>query len=48
MWFLKKWRKSKCLQQLTMVDAKSQYDNVLYKLSESDVNSYTYLINCSV
>lgn len=35
MWLLKHWRKSKCLQQLRMSDAKSLEDCYLYKLSES-------------
>jgi hypothetical protein len=33
MWFLKKWRKSKCLLQLSMTDAKNIEDTALYKLS---------------
>jgi hypothetical protein len=34
MWFLKTWRKSKCLQQLRMSDATNLEDCALYKLSE--------------
>ena len=33
MWFLKKWRKSKCLLQLSMTDSKSTEDTALFKLS---------------
>ncbi len=33
MWFLKKWRKSKCLQQLSMSDEKNMDDTCIYKLS---------------
>jgi len=33
MWFLKKWRKSKCLVQLSMSDHKNMEETVLYKLS---------------
>ena len=33
MWFLKKWRKSKCLTQLSMTDAKNMDETALYKLS---------------
>lgn len=33
MWFLKKWRKSKCLQQLSMTDSKVMEETCLYKLS---------------
>ena len=35
MWFLKKWRKSKCLLQLSMTDAKNIEDTAIYKLSLS-------------
>ena len=34
MWFLKTWRKSKCLQQLRMTDNKNLEESALYKLSE--------------
>jgi hypothetical protein len=33
MWFLKKWRKSKCLIQLSMSDHKNMEETALYKLS---------------
>jgi alpha-beta hydrolase superfamily lysophospholipase len=33
MWFLKKWRKSKCLIQLSMSDSKNIEETALYKLS---------------
>lgn len=33
MWVLKKWRKSKCLTQLSMSDQKNLEDTLLYKLS---------------
>jgi Putative serine esterase (DUF676) len=33
MWFLKKWRKSKCLVQLSMTDSKNIEETTLYKLS---------------
>jgi len=33
MWVLKKWRKSKCLQQLSMSDDKNMEETCLYKLS---------------
>ena len=35
MWFLKKWKKSKCLQQLSMSDQKNMEDTCLYKLSQT-------------
>ena len=34
MWFLKTWRKSKCLQQLRMSDNSNLEECALYKLSE--------------
>lgn len=34
MWVLKRWKKSKCLDQLTMTDAKDYKENFLYKLSQ--------------
>lgn len=34
MWVLKKWSKSKCLQQLSMSDAKEYTNTYLYKLSQ--------------
>lgn len=33
MWFLKKWRKSKCLQQLSMTDSKNMEETFIYQLS---------------
>ena len=33
MWFLKKWRKSKCLTQLSMTDSKDTEQTALFKLS---------------
>lgn len=33
MWFLKKWRKSKCLLQLSMSDHKNMEETVLFRLS---------------
>ena len=33
-WLLKKWRKSKCLQQLTMSDHPEQKETFLYRLSK--------------
>jgi hypothetical protein len=33
MWVLKKWRKSKCLTQLSMSDHKNLEETCLYKLS---------------
>jgi len=33
MWFLKKWRKSKCLVQLSMTDAKNIEETALFRLS---------------
>jgi hypothetical protein len=35
MWFLKKWRKSKCLVQLSMTDTKDTEQCALYKLSQA-------------
>ena len=35
MWFMKKWRDSKALEQLTMTDNKNPTETYLYKLSES-------------
>mmetsp|Transcript_23203 Transcript_23203/g.22714 ORF Transcript_23203/g.22714 Transcript_23203/m.22714 type:complete len:293 (-) Transcript_23203:59-937(-) len=35
MWFLKKWRKSKCLQQLSMSDHKEAESTCLYQLSKA-------------
>lgn len=36
MWVFKKWKKSKCLQQLSMTDEKKMEDTVIYKLSNED------------
>ena len=36
MWVLKRWKKSKCLDQLTMTDATDYKENFLYKLSQRD------------
>ena len=36
MWFLKKWRKSKCLQQLSMSDHKDPSKTFLYQLSKKE------------
>ena len=33
MWFLKKWRKSKCLLQLSMSDTNDLEESALYKIS---------------
>lgn len=33
MWVLKRWKKSQCLQQLSMSDASNKSDTFLYKLS---------------
>lgn len=35
MWFLKKWRKSKCLVQLSMSDSKNIEETALFKLSSA-------------
>jgi hypothetical protein len=35
MWFLKKWRKSKCLLQLSMTDAKNIEETALFRLSKA-------------
>jgi len=35
MWFLKKWRKSKCLTQLSMTDTKETEQTALFKLSQA-------------
>lgn len=35
MWFLKKWRKSKCLLQLSMTDSKNIEETALYRLSKA-------------
>jgi hypothetical protein len=35
MWFLKKWRKSKCLLQLSMTDAKNTEETALFRLSKA-------------
>ncbi len=37
MWFLKKWKKSKSLTQLSMSDTQNIEDSFLYKLSEAKV-----------
>ena len=34
MWFLKTWRKSKCLTQLRMSDTKNLEESMLYRISE--------------
>ena len=36
MWFLKKWKKSTCLTQLSMSDSKNLQETALFKLSEAD------------
>jgi len=35
MWFLKKWRNSKCLTQLSMTDHKEIEQTALYKLTQA-------------
>jgi alpha-beta hydrolase superfamily lysophospholipase len=40
MWFLKKWRKSKCLVQLSMSDSKNIEETALFKLSSAPGLSY--------
>ena len=40
MWFLKKWRKSKCLMQLSMTDSKNIEETALFKLSTFDCLRY--------
>jgi hypothetical protein len=35
MWFLKKWRKSKCLLQLSMTDSKNIEETALFRLSKA-------------
>jgi len=44
LWFLKKWKKSKCLDQLTMTDAPKVEDTYLYKLSKSKVRIFIGLL----
>lgn len=36
-WILQKWKKSQCLQQLSMSDAKNVDETFLFKLSNSKV-----------
>jgi Putative serine esterase (DUF676). len=35
LWFLKKWKKSQCLSQLSLADAPNPEDSFLYKLSSA-------------
>ncbi|CEL92530.1 unnamed protein product [Vitrella brassicaformis CCMP3155] len=45
MWFLKKWKKSQCLQQLTMTDAKEPRDTFIYKLSNySGLDQFQHIV----
>jgi len=37
LWFLKKWKNSKCLYQFSLSDNKNITDTFLYKLSETEV-----------
>ena len=37
LWFLKKWKKSKCLQELTMTDSQNIEETYLYKLTKAKV-----------
>ena len=39
-WILKRWRKSQCLQQLSMTDSKNYEDCYLFKLSSSKVSLF--------
>ena len=43
MWVLKKWRKSRGLQELTMTDAEKMEDTYLYKLSKAKVFPQKFL-----
>jgi len=45
MWFLKKWRKSQCLLQLSMSDAKYPRDSMLFKLSKMEgLSSFEHIV----
>ncbi len=37
MWVLKQWKKSKCLDQISLSDQKNLNETYLYKLSEAEV-----------
>ncbi len=37
LWFLKTWKKSRCLSELSMTDSSKLENTYLYKLSESKV-----------
>lgn len=43
-WILKKWRKSSCLQQLSMTDAKEIEETFLFKLSKAPVQKYIFIL----
>lgn len=48
MWVLKRWKKSKCLQQLSMTDSDQKNDTYLYKLSKiKGLNWFKQVIFCS-
>jgi hypothetical protein len=38
MWILKRWKKSKSLQQLSLSDEKNIHESFMYKLSQQKVN----------
>ena len=44
-WILQKWKKSHCLQQLSMNDAKNVEESFLYKLSLSKVYNFRNFVN---
>ena len=48
LWFLKTWKKSKCLEQICSTDSKNLKDSFIYKLSEYEgLNwfSHVYLLS---
>ena len=45
MWFLKAWKKSKSLEQISSTDGKNIEESYLYKLSNSDgLNWFSHVI----
>ena len=47
-WILKKWKKSQCLTQLSLADASNPEDTFLYKLSQSPVNFFQFILRMNI
>lgn len=48
LWFMKKWKKNRCLNELTMTDSSKLENTYLYKLSETKVIYFGLIILNSI